>query len=668
MAKVNLALLGGFRLRTDSAGAVPLSTKKAGALLAYLALHPGQAQARPKLAALLWGDRSDVQARDSLRQALSLVRKALAHVDSHALIAHEDNISFEPTVLTTDAIIFGDLAAHEETGGLEQAIALYGGEFLDGFEVAAPEFQSWVTAERERFREMALHAMTKLLDRYLSTEAVESGIRVAARLLATDPLQERVHRTLMELYRRQGRYGAALRQYRTCADLLAKELGIEPDAPTKALRRDIHRAWNQPEDMTSAPGGAGMAKAPRCEIEPRARLSIVVLPFVNLSGDPEQDYFADGVTECLTTDLSRISSSFVIGRHTAFTYKGKVVDLKQIGRDLNVSYVLEGSVQRSGNRLRVNVQLIDAEQGDHLWAERFDKPMADLFDMQDEIVSRLAHTLNAQLVAAEARRAARSPHPRSIDLYFQGQALLNKAWTPECLAEARRLFESALELDPKNVEAMIGIAFVGLIIGASFFSNDRTAHFAAAEAMSLKALSVVPNHALAHLTLGGALIATKRVAPGIAECERALNLNRNLAEAHGMIGDAKLFMGRGTEAAAHISEALRLSPRDIFAFRWLMMIAFAKLQVEADAEALTWFERSIEANRNYPLAHFGLAAVLALLGSLDRAKAAAKTGLALDPDFTIRRFRDGAPSDNPTFLSKRERLYQGMRMAGVPER
>src|SRR5206468_11996812 len=155
------------------------------------------------------------------------------------------------------------------------------------------------------------------------------------------------------------------------------------------------------------------------------RLSIVVLPFANIGGDSEQDYFVDGVTESLTTDLSRISGSFVIARNTAFTFKGKAVDVKQVGRELSVRYVLEGSVQRGGNRLRVNVQLIDAETGNHLWAERFDKPVADLFDMQDEIVSRLANTLDAELIAAEARRAERTPHPDAMDLVFQGFSWYN---------------------------------------------------------------------------------------------------------------------------------------------------------------------------------------------------------------------------------------------------
>src|SRR6201998_2922929 len=171
------------------------------------------------------------------------------------------------------------------------------------------------------------------------------------------------------------------------------------------------------------------------------RLSIVVLPFANISGDPEQEYFLDGVTESLTTDLSRISGSFVIAHNTALTFKGKAVDVKQIGRELNVRYVLEGSVQRGGNRLRVNVQLIDAETGNHLWAERFDKPVADLFDMQDEIVSRLANTLNAQLIAVEVRRAERLPHPDATDLVFQGISWHNKGLTPDCMARARSFFE-----------------------------------------------------------------------------------------------------------------------------------------------------------------------------------------------------------------------------------
>jgi TolB-like protein/class 3 adenylate cyclase/Tfp pilus assembly protein PilF len=397
------------------------------------------------------------------------------------------------------------------------------------------------------------------------------------------------------------------------------------------------------------------------------RLSLVVLPFANIGGDPEQEYFVDGVTESLTTDLSRINGAFVIARNTAFTFKGKAVDVKKLGRELNVRYVLEGSMQRGGNRLRVNVQLVDAETGNHLWAERFDKPVADLFEMQDEIVSRLANSLDAELAAAEARRAERSLHPDAMDLVFQGTSWFNKGLTPDHMAQARSFFEKALALDPENVEAMVGLARVDANLGAAVMTDDYSARFAAAEKTVTKALSLAPNHALAHVLLGVVQIFTKRGAQGIAQGEHALTLDRNLARAHALIGVAKVFLGRGAETEPHINEAFRLSPRDTLAHRWMAMVGLAKAQL--DAEAVVWMRRGLDANRNNSVAHFDLAATLAQLGKLDEARAAVNTGLALDPSFTIRRYRDVAyaNSDNPTYRAGRERLIEGMRMVGVPE-
>jgi TolB-like protein/class 3 adenylate cyclase/tetratricopeptide (TPR) repeat protein len=397
------------------------------------------------------------------------------------------------------------------------------------------------------------------------------------------------------------------------------------------------------------------------------RLSIVVLPFANLNGDPEQDYFVDGVTESLTTDLSRISGAFIIARNTAFTLKGKAIDVKWVGRALNVRYVLEGSVQRGGNRLRVNVQLIDAETGNHLWAERFDRLITDLFDLQDEIVSRLANTLNAQLIAAEARRAERALHPDAMDFYFQGWACLNRGPTPERIAQARGYFERALALDPDNIEALVGAAIVDLQTAQILHSDDRTERLAAVETAAIKALSLAPNHAAANRLLGMVQIYTNRVAVGIAQCERALALDRNLADAHGYIGMAKYFIGRGAETERHIQEALRLSPHDIRAYMWMTFAGVAKLWQGCDAEAVAWLRRSVETNRNYSLANFYLAAALAHLGELDEARAAVKDGLALHPSFTIRRYRASATCNHPAYLAGRERTYDGLRMAGVPE-
>ena len=252
------------------------------------------------------------------------------------------------------------------------------------------------------------------------------------------------------------------------------------------------------------PGSESAAPAPPAFPNPQGppRLSLVVLPFANMSDDPEQEYFVDGVTESLTTDLSRISGSFVIGRNTAFTYRGKPVALKQIGRELNVRYVLEGSVQRGADRMRVSVQLIDAESGNHLWAERFDKPLADLFDMQDDIVARLANALDSQLVVAEARRAERAPNPDSMDLWFQGRSLWNKGIAPDHLATARHLYERALALDPANVRALVGVAAVDSAVAVLFVADDRIARLAAAETALTKALSLAPENAFAHLCLG----------------------------------------------------------------------------------------------------------------------------------------------------------------------
>jgi len=316
-------------------------------------------------------------------------------------------------------------------------------------------------------------------------------------------------------------------------------------------------------------------------------------------------------------------------------------------------------VQRQAGRMRVNVQLIDAETGNHIWADRFDKPAADLFDMQDEIVARLANQLGAELIAAEARRAQQAPNPDSMDLYFQGQAWLNRGVNPENMAQARGFFERAVALDPNNLDALLGLGRVDYGVGGAFLSDDRDARLAAAEATLAKVLSLRPNDALAHEIMGGVLSQTNRSAQGIAEFERALALDPNLATAHGDIGLAKILVGRPDETDAHEKEALRLSPRDSFAWLWLHFMGAAKMALGANEEAIALLRRSIENNRTIPLTHFFLAAALANLGKLEEAESEAKAGLALDPGFSIRRFaRSGQPDD---------RLLDAMRKAGVPE-
>ena len=398
-----------------------------------------------------------------------------------------------------------------------------------------------------------------------------------------------------------------------------------------------------------------------------AHLSVVVLPFANLSGDPSQDYFADGITEDLTTDLSRLSGSFVIARNTAFTYKGKSVDAKEIGKELGVHYVLEGSVQRDQNQVRVNAQLIDAETGGHLWAERFDKPLADLFSMQDEIVASLASQLGAELITNEARRAERTPAPDLMDLYFQGMAWLNKGRNPDDIARARGFFERALALDADNLDAALGMAEADFLVAIGRSVDDRTERFHSVEAKLNRVLSHSPNNARAHYLMGRVLAQTKRQAQAIEELNRALSLNPNLASAHALIGLAKLYDGHPDETERYGLEALRVSPRDTDANLWVTWMGLAKLYLGAYDDALNLYRRAFELNPNYPNAHFNVAAALVELDRLDEAKSEVKAALALNPNFTLRRYREAAQSDNPVFLKGRERIIEDMRKAGVPE-
>ncbi|WP_407151664.1 winged helix-turn-helix domain-containing protein [Bradyrhizobium sp. ORS 86] len=426
--------------------------------------------------------------------------------------------------------------------------------------------------------------------------------------------------------------------------------------PRKGVRF-IAAVRETPGPTTATPGGLPSVIS--------GKPSLIVLPFANLSPDPEQDYFVDGVTESLTTDLSRMAGIFVIGRNTAFTFKGTYVDLKLIRGELGVRYVLQGSVQRGGSRIRINVQLIDTETGNQLWAERFDKPIADLFDMQDEIGARLANQLGTELVTVEARRAARAPCADSMDQYFQGMASVNRGSDPSNLVQARRFFEQALDLDPTNLDAMVAMAFVDTMRATSMLI-DRTAPLRMVEASLDRILAKTPNHAMAHCLMGVVQIFTKRAAQGIAECERSLALDRNLATAYAWIGLGKCNLGCAEETEAYVMEAFRLSPRDNRAFSWMNTAGVAQSYLGADEAAVHWFKRSIEANRNIaPFVNFYLAAALAHLGQIEEAQAYLRAGLILAPDFSIAQFHASSPTDHLTCLAQRVRIAEGLRKAGL---
>ena len=342
--------------------------------------------------------------------------------------------------------------------------------------------------------------------------------------------------------------------------------------------------------------------------------------------------------------------------------------MREIGRDLNVRYALEGSVQRSGERMRVNVQLVDAETGAHLWAERFDKKVADLFDMQDEIVSRLANELQAQLFSLEARRAEQALDPDALDLVLQGTAWVNKGPTSENLTKARGFFERALARDRDNVGALVMIALADFLVANYLYPDDRSTRLAAAEVAATRALSLAPENALAHLVHGTVVGALNRPELAIAECERALAIDRNLATAHATIGIFKVSLGHAEETEVHVLEALRLSPRDSVASYWLLFVGISKMLLGRYEEALEWLRRSIESSRNNPTSHFYLAAALTLLGRDGDARSTARDGLALNPRFTIARAEGVLPYQGFAYSAAYLTILEALRKAGLPER
>ena len=318
--------------------------------------------------------------------------------------------------------------------------------------------------------------------------------------------------------------------------------------------------------------------------------------------------------------------------------------------------------------MRVNVQLSEAETAAQLWAERFDKPVADLFTMQDEIVARIANTLKSEIASAEARRTARSANPNALDLWLRGFDWIQRGGgRPEHLANARDCFARALRIDPDNVDAMTGLVLADTIAAATYAFDDRPERVTAAEATILRALSLAPQHAMAHFCFGQVLTLTRRPERAIVEFNEALALDRNLAMAHAQIGSVKIALGRAEETEAHVAEAMRLSPRDSAVNVFYVFLGFAKLMLGKDEEALAWLRKSLEANRSSPLAVFTYAAALALLGRIEEARAQVQAGLAIAPEFTIRRYRSGGVSDNPTYLRQREHVIEGLRLAGVPE-
>jgi len=398
---------------------------------------------------------------------------------------------------------------------------------------------------------------------------------------------------------------------------------------------------------------------------PAQHLSIVVLPFANLSGDPSQDYFADGVTENLTTELSRIRDSFVIARNTAFTYKGKSIDAKEIGKELGVRYVLEGSVQRDQNRVRVNAQLIDTESGAHLWADRFEEDVADLFKLQDDVVARLAGNLGVALLKAEAEKGARSKNPDVIDLTMRGRNLLYRGLQQppkehrESVDEARTLFDRALQIDPNDADALLGSASAYFHDYNFGWGAPGTDYEAKVLGQADRVLAVHPENDFAYIVKADYLGLSRRFNEALDAANAGLAINPNSIPLNRARAHIEISLGRFEQAKADAERAVRLSPRDPQVGVFQVEIGDAELELGHVDAAIGAYRKAISSGLQAWYAYSNLAAAYAHAGKMDEAKTALAEARRLNPQLTVKWMIERTPN-HPTVID-------GVRKAGLPE-
>jgi len=480
------------------------------------------------------------------------------------------------------------------------------------------------------------------------------GVNVAARLEAlAEPGSLCISRVVRD-------------QIRDKLDYPFEDLG---EQSVKNIARPVRVYALHPEAVAGlpAPGISPVLAISQPAVAPR--LSIVVLPFTNLGNDPEQQYFADGITEDLTTDLSRIAGMFVISRNTAFTYQGKRVDTKQIGRELRVRYVLEGSVRRSGSYIRINAQLIDAETDAHLWAERLDGDMGDLFALQNEVTSRIAVALGVELIAAEAARPTDNPDAR--DYILRGRAAWLKPNSRESFAERISMFEHALALDPQSIEAqsLLAWALAGRVLDN--VTDSAATDIARAEELVAQALAVSPRNPTAHTAKGQVLRAQGRWEEAIAEFETVLAINPNATVVLNILAGCKLLIGSIEEVIPLEERAIQLSPRDPLVGHFYRRIGHVHLLQSRTNEAILWLEKARGAIPKLPFLRSLLASAYGLKGETDRAgdELAEARRLSGDDRFSsLTRLRTAQYWGVPKIRALFEATYfAGLRVAGMPE-
>jgi len=540
------------------------------------------------------------------------------------------------------------------------------------------DFESAVKDALRHYTRTDLLAGNSLLQAQLLTrpgagvatpQALRALLAETAETLFANQRDQRLYRVLDLTY-----FNPASKQ-EAAADRLGLPFSTYRRHLTAGVDRLIEWFWRQEQEapQPEMAGAASDAVQPTSS-SARPRLSIVILPFLNLSGDASVDYIVDGIVDSLITDLSsRLLGSFIISRSTAFTYKGRTVAIRQVGQELSVRYVLEGSVLAGPSRVRVNVQLIDAATDEHLWAERFDKERSHILQVQDEIVGRLSRSVGFQMVRTEAARGSpRSGGWDAVDLVMRARALVNDVKRKENAAEAIDLFRQALELDPDCVNAMVGIALARIYQVINLYRLEgRDALLDEAEEMIKGAMARAPDHFAMLKARALLLRARGRFSEAIVATEALIARNPGEPTAYKEMGLNKLYLGATREAVEWFRRADGIAPRDPERWTWLQGLGRALMQSGHDAEAVDALCQAMD-SPGYLRGKAMLAAAEALAGNLEDSKLYLAEYAALEPEMTVRRFveqRSSVPPNavSPTYGRESERILDGLRRAGMPD-
>ena len=558
MSSLRLNILGRFDARLSSGEVLLLPTRKAEVLLTYLSMTPGQPHSRDRLMNLLWSDRGEDQARNSLRQTLSVLKKALEVIDPLPLQVNRTTVSVLAESVEMDTFEL------EDSNATTDAINLYRGEFLEGIVVRDPSGEEWLTSERDRYRRMAVEALDKLLTRQREAGEMDAAVETGERLVGLDPLRESAWRQLMLVYATRGERGQALKAYTRCTDILEKEFGIEPEQETIELQTAIHdgrfdiAVTNiQPEPVISIEHASAVTtelSVPSSSEKP----AIAVLPFTNMSGDPEQEYFSDGITEDIITELTRFLSLFVIARNSSFAFKGQAIDITEIGKKLGVQFVVEGSVRKAGERIRITAQLIDATTGNHLWAERYDRNLDDIFAVQDEVASQIVTVIPGHVDIANRNQAERKPAKdmNAYELVLRAENILNRNFGSR---EGEQLLKQALEIDPEYARAHATLAsFYAYSVFAHALDVDEATRLARTHAET--ALKIDPGDAVVQASLAVAYLEVGEYALASHHMDKAIALNPNDYVVMGAAAEVKAYLGDYDDAVKWANKASLSDP------------------------------------------------------------------------------------------------------------